>query len=119
MSVQCQFEESPDYLAVRLAGATREASEQFELIAEHCDRASKNKLLLDFTHTYGDLSLAERYWLGDRAETFMFHKLIKVAVVGRPEQLDYQKFGEKVARNRWVNAYVFTNVEEAKEWLLK
>lgn len=61
----------------------------------------------------------ERYWLGDQAETFMFHNLIKVAVVGRTEQLDWQKFGEIVARNRWVNARVFTSVEDADKWLLK
>ena len=60
----------------------------------------------------------ERYWLGDQAETFMFHNLIKVAVVGRLEQLDCKKFGETVAQNRWVNAHVFTNVRAAKRWLL-
>ena len=118
MDAQFQIEEMPDYLAVRFIGVTREVCEQFELIAEHCDRASKNKLLLDCTDTHGDLSLVERFWLGDRAETFMFHHLIKVAVVGRPEQLDRKKFGEMVARNRRVNARVFTNVRAAEKWLL-
>jgi|SRR5262249_37770430 len=117
MDAQFQIEEMPDYLAVRFIGVTREVCEQFELIAEHCDRASKNKLLLDCTDTHGDLSLVERFWLGDRAETFMFHHLIKVAVVGRPEQLDRKKFGEMVARNRRVNARVFTNVQAAEKWL--
>jgi hypothetical protein len=49
----------------------------------------------------------------------MFHNLIKVAVVGRTEQLDWQKFSEIVARNRWVNARVFTSAEDADKWLLK
>jgi len=49
----------------------------------------------------------------------MFHNLIKVAFVGRTEQLGWQKFGEIVARNRWVNARVFTSVEDADKWLLK
>ena len=118
MSVQFQAEETPGYLAIKFTGATMEAYGQFELIAEHCGRANKNKLLLDFTNTHGGLSLAERYWLGDHAETFMFHNLIKVAVVVRPEQRDPQKFGERVARNRWVNACVFTTAYDAKEWLL-
>lgn len=110
MSVQFQIEEMPGYLAVRFTGATRKAREQFEVIAECCDRASKNKLLLDFTDTHGELSFVERFLLGAQAETFMFHNLNKVAVVGRPEQLDCEKFGETMARNRWVNARVFTNV---------
>jgi hypothetical protein len=118
MGVQFQIEEMPDYLAVKFIGATREVSEQFEVIAECCDCASKNKLLLDFTDTHGEFPLAERFWLGAKAETFLFHNLIKVAVVGRPEQLDWQKFGEIVAQNRWVNARVFTNVRAAKRWLL-
>ena len=117
MDVQFQIEEMLDYLAVRFIGAPMEAAEHFESIAKHCNRANKNKLLLDFTDTHGGFSLVERFWLGDRAETFMFHHLIKVAVVGRPEQLDRKKFGEMVARNRRVNARVFTNVQAAEKWL--
>jgi len=45
--------------------------------------------------------------------------VVKVAVVGRPEQLDYKKFGEIVALNQGVNGRVFTNVEDAEEWLLE
>jgi hypothetical protein len=118
MNVRLHTEEMPGYLAVRFSGATKDAWRQFELIAERCKRANKNKLLLDFTKTYGDLSLAHRYHLGDKAEIFVFYKLMKVAIVGRLEQFDYKKFGEMVARNRWVNARIFTNAEEAEEWLL-
>src|SRR5262245_12303393 len=80
MSIQFQIEETPGYLAIRFTGSTTEAYGQLELIAERCGRASKNKLLLDFTNTHGGLSLAERYWLGDHAETFFSHKLMKDAV---------------------------------------
>jgi hypothetical protein len=118
MNIQSQIEEMPCYLAVRFTGATKEAWRQFELIEEHCKRANKNKLLLDFTETYGDLYLAERYYLGDEAQIFVSCKLMKLAIVGRPEQLESQKFGEMVVRNRWINARVFTNVEDAEEWLL-
>ena len=118
MDVQFQIEEMLDYLAVRFIGAPMEAAEHFESIAKHCNRANKNKLLLDFTDTHGGFSLVERFWLGDQAETFMFHHLIKVAAVCRPEQLDRKKFAEIVARNRWVNARVFTNVRAAEKWLL-
>jgi hypothetical protein len=118
MDVQFQIEETPDYLAVRFTGATKEVWRQFDLIAERCNRANKNKLLLDITQTHGEFSLADRYYSGEKAETFIFHSLIKVAVVSRPEQLDWQKFAETVARNRLVNGRVFTNVRAAKRWLL-
>lgn len=117
MNIQLQIQEMPDYLAVRFTGPTKEAWRQFVSIAGHCKRAKKNKLLLDFTETHGDLSLADRYHLGDEAEIFMIYKLIKVAVLGRPEQFDYKKFGEMVARNRWLGARLFTSVEDAAKWL--
>ena len=121
MSIQLQIEEMPDYLAAKFTGAvaTEETWRQFELIAGHCKSANKNKLLIDFTEAYGDLSLAHRYCLGDKAEIFMFYKLIKVGVADRPERLDPRRFGEMVARNRWVNARVFTSAKDAEKWLLK
>ena len=120
MGIQLQIEERPGYLVASFTGSgeTEEIWRQFELIAEHCKRANKNKLLLNFVGAYADVSVADRYRYGDEAEIFMFYKLVKVATVVRPEQLDSRKFGEMVARNRWVNARGFTNVEDAEEWLL-
>src|SRR5215467_3570544 len=108
MSIQLQIEEMPNYLAARFTGtgAAEEIWRQFEFIAERCKRANKNKLLLDMTETHEDLFLADRYFLGDAGEVFMFYNLIKVAGVARPDQLDPKRFVEIVARNRWVNGYV-------------
>jgi hypothetical protein len=44
---------------------------------------------------------------------------IKVAFVGRPEQIDPGKFGVMVAQNRGVNVDAFTDLKAAEEWLLK
>ena len=120
MSAQFQIEETPDYLAVRVTGEGRveEVWRQFDSIAEHCNRANKNKLLLDYTEAYGEISLWERYFLGDRAQIFAYHR-INVAAVARPDQLDPQRFGDMVAQNRGVNYRSFTNTEDALEWLLK
>jgi hypothetical protein len=120
MSIQLQIEEMPGYLAAKFtgAGASEEVWRQFELIAEHCDRAGKNKLLLDVTEAHKESSLADKYFLGEKSQIFARYKL-KVAYVNRPERVDPKGFGEMVARNRRVDARVFTNVEEAEEWLLK
>jgi len=121
LSVHFQIEEMTGYLALRLTGtgAAEEIWRQYEFIAEFCKRDNNNKLLLDFTETHIKLSLADRYFLAESARVFARYKLIKVAFLGRPEQVDSQKFGEIVARNRWINARVFTTVEDAEEWLLK
>jgi hypothetical protein len=121
MSIQFQIEEMPGYLAANFigAGTAEDAWRQFELIAEHCKRANKNKLLLNFTEYRADVSLHERYLLVERATIFAHYSVIKIAGVDKPGRLDPQNFEEIVARNRGVNARAFTNVEDAEEWLLK
>jgi hypothetical protein len=118
MSVRLQIEEMPNYLAARYTGAgeAEEFWRQLELIAEHCKRANKNKLLLDFWEAYAEgLSLADRYFFGEEAQIFVDCKLMKLAIVARPERADPRRFGEMVIRNRWINARVFTNVADAEE----
>jgi|SRR5262245_3476157 len=120
MSIQHQIEEKPNYLVARFTGtgAPEEVWRQFELIAEHCKRANKNKLLLNYTEAHGAISLSDRFFLGDSARVFECYKL-KVASVARLDQRDPRLFGEMVARNRGVNTRAFTSVEDAVEWLLK
>jgi hypothetical protein len=122
MSIQFQIEEMPDYLAVRFTGTgtVEDVPRPFELIAEYCKRANKNKLLLDFmgAYGYGKLYLADRYFFGEQAQIFTRYELVKVAVVARPERVDPEKFADKVAQNRGINLRSFTNAEDAREWLL-
>jgi len=121
MSVQLQIEEMPGYLAARFigTGAVEEIRRQFEMIAEHCKRANKNKLLLDFREAYVKTSLTDRFFLVVGSQICAQHKVIQIAAVFRPGRIDPKGFDETVARNRWINARVFSNVEGALEWLLK
>jgi hypothetical protein len=121
MSVQLQIEEMPGCLVAKFTGAcaAEKAWRQFELIAEQCRRANKNKLLLDFTRCHGEIYFADRYFFTESARIFAQYKVIKTAYFARPDQVDSKKFGETVVQNRWVNARIFTNVEEAEKWLLE
>ena len=120
MSVQLQIDEMPGYLKARFigAGATEEVERQFESLAEKCKSTRKNKLLLDFTEVPADISLVDRYELGRRTLVFAQYKC-KVAAVCKPEHHDSTCFLGTVAQNRWADPRVFTNVEDALEWLLK
>jgi hypothetical protein len=121
MSLQLQIQEIPGYLAAKFTGAgtAEEVWRRYELIAERCKRANKNKLLLDFTEAHVERSLADKYILGEQAQIFARYKVIKAAAVASPGQFDPERFGEMVARNRGVNGRVFTSIEDAEEWLLK
>jgi len=120
MSVQLQIDEMPGYLKARFIGAgeTVEIERQFESLAEKCKSTKKNKLLLDFTEVPADISLVDRYELGKRTLVFAQYKC-KVAAVCKTEHHDSTCFLGTVAQNRWVDLRVFTNVEDALEWLLK
>ena len=120
MSFQLQMEQMPGYLAARFIGSGEpgEASLQFESIAEHCKLTKNDKLLIDTTRYDVKVSAIDRFISGQRLQAFARHR-IKVAFVSRPEQIDPQKFGTLVARNRGVTVDVFTDFQAAEEWLLK
>jgi len=120
MSIRLQIEEMPDYLEARIIdGSTmEEIARQFELLAEKCKCTNKTALLLDLSGLPADFSLVDAYLLGEKALAFRRHKC-KVAAVGKPEQHDSHRFLELVSQNRWVKLRTFTDIESAKEWLLK
>ena len=119
MSIKLQIEETPGYLIAKFsgAGAPDEVWRQFELIAEHCERTKNHKLLIDTSRAEGEISIFERFLIGQRAQIFTVYG-VKVAWVENLERKGQRGFGELVARNRWVNIRVFTNLHAAEEWLL-
>jgi hypothetical protein len=120
MSFKIQMVQMPGYLAARFigAGVPGEASGEFESIAEHCELTMNDKLLIDTTGYDVKASAIDRFFLGTSSQIFACHR-IKVAFVSRPEQIDPQKFGVLVARNRGVTVEVFTDFQDAEEWLLR
>jgi hypothetical protein len=119
MKFQLQLKQMPGYLAARFIGVGEpgEGSQQFESIAEHCERTKNNKLLIDTTEFNLKISVTSGYFAGERAKIFERYG-IKVAFVGRPEQIDLGKFAALVAQNRGVKVEVFTDFQAAEEWLL-
>ena len=120
MSFQLQIEQMPGYLAARFIGTAMpgEASQRFELIAEHCKRTNNYKLLIDTAGFDVKVTLVDKFLLGERLGIFARYR-IKVVFVSRPEQLDLRKFAVMVAQNRGVKVEAFTDYQAAEEWLLK
>jgi hypothetical protein len=120
MGFELQMKQMRGYLAARFIGVGEpgEVSEQFESIAEHCKLTKNDNLLIDTTAYDVKTSVTDRFFLGTSSQIFAVHR-IKVAFVCRPEQIDPQKFGALVARNRGVNIDVFAHFQAAEEWLLR
>lgn len=63
------------------------------------------------------LDTTTRFQLGKRAAELASGK-VRVAMVLTPEQIDPERFGESVARNRGLDVDLFTNEVEALGWLV-
>ena len=120
VNFQIQIEQGSGYLVAKFIGAAEpsEVLRHFESIAEHCRRTRNNKLLIDMTRLDVKLTVTTRFLAGEKLEIFALHR-IKVAIVGKPEQLDPGRFAMLVARNRFVNVEAFTDFQSSEEWLLK
>lgn len=93
-----------------------------ELLIEsviHSRNHAIGKLLIDTRglHGFSSPSAYDRFFLSVQL-AYEAAGLIKIAFVARPELIDPQKFGITVARNRGLQADVFTSGSEALAWLL-
>lgn len=118
MSAQLQLEFNDKRMVARLSGIADidKVPERLEEIARHCRGTNTERLIIDVTNVMLPLSVADKFQMGVHAAIFAQYG-IKVAVVVTPDQLDPERFGELVARNRGVNVRVFTEVHAAETWL--
>ena len=120
MSIELKMENASGYMLARFTGEGKaeEALLNFEQIAEQCTRTNNKKLLIDCTEAKTEISTVDMYEQGEGAKLFNRYG-IKIAVVVSEDKLEPEKFAEMVARNRGVNACVFTDYKTAEQWLLK
>jgi len=91
-------------------------STAFEIASEK----NRNAILVDIIELHGKPPTTyERFNLGEYVAhlCFKFGKPVRIAVVGKIPIVDPERFGETVAVNRGANGKVFTELEEAKDWL--
>jgi hypothetical protein len=65
----------------------------------------------------GDLDTFDRYFSNEQFAKDSKRRL-KIAMVARPELIDRNKFGVTVGRNRGMCSNIFSEEDEAIEWLL-
>jgi hypothetical protein len=120
MSIELQMKDLSGYMLARFAGEGKaeEVLLYFEQIVEQCTRTNNKKLLIDCTEAKTEISTVDMYEQGEGAKLFNRYG-IKIAVVVSEDKLEPEKFAEMVARNRGVNACVFTDYKAAEGWLLK
>ena len=87
-----------------------------DAMVEACSQLQLSKALLDCRKMTGEIQLLESFMVAKYGGK-MRGSLSKTALVGREDQMLPDNFVENVAVNRGVNLKIFTDVEEAINWL--
>lgn len=85
-------------------------------LVDLCRESKNNKLMVDIREKDGEIPQMDRFFLGEHIAKINFGTSIKLAVIGKKEQIN--KFSEIVAQNRGTQLKIFSDVKEARKWLL-
>jgi hypothetical protein len=95
-----------------------EFSEPVESIRKECGARKCGLLLVDLHVLKNqELTTFERYKMGLAAASLV-SGVRRLAALARADQIDPERFGETVARNRGMNVRVFADLGTAQSWLL-
>jgi len=98
---------------VTLPDAKRIAAAAHAAVQEHACR----RILVDAREAVVRLSLLDLYELGESASRLMLGAVDGVALVVPAESLQPDRFFERVCQNRGLKLQVFTDLDEAVQWL--
>ena len=115
-SVDIQAEEG--FIRATYTGefSVKTSKRTIDRILEACPGQGPCIVLLDCRKMTGKLPLLDRYQVavyGDK----MVGKVSRMALVRTQETAPPDRFTETVARNRGMNLKIFTNIDQAIEWL--
>jgi hypothetical protein len=96
-----------------------ELPEALDVLREECRARQQDLLQIDMSPLKNDaLTTFERFQLGVGAAS-LSPAVRRLATVARPDQIDSEQFGARVARNRGLDIRIFSDPKEAGPWLLR
>jgi hypothetical protein len=87
-----------------------------DAMIEACGQAQISKALLDCMNMTGAIQIFDSFKVAEYGVK-MWGVILKIALVGREDQMFTDNFVENVAINRGINLKIFTDVDEAVIWL--
>ena len=92
------------------------AKSAVDAMVNACIKANCTKALFDCRPMTGDLSTMDRFDIAEYGSSAI-ERAIKIAMLGRDDQLLPDKFFENVAVNRGLALRLFYDIDEAISWL--
>jgi hypothetical protein len=87
-----------------------------DAVAAACAQEDCDLVLLDCRSLEGELPVMDRFDVAEYGASAVPHS-IKIAVLAQEEQILSDRFFENVARNRGLTLSMFSDPDEALEWL--
>ena len=87
-----------------------------DAMVEACSQVQISKALLDCRNMTGEIQMFSSFMVAEYGVK-MIGIISKTALVGREDQMLHNNFVENVAVNRGVNLKIFTDADEAIDWL--
>ena len=87
----------------------------FQVMADAIRAHPVKAALVDVRTVPGPYSFMDYFQMGELTGQYL--RMVPIAVLAGPEQVDPERIGKIVAQNRGANVEVFTNPAEAQAWL--
>lgn len=115
-----RIEPGGDYLHITFSGpfSIAAAKKSVDEMVAACAREDCRKVLFDCRPMTGVLQVLDRFDMGEYGALTIPHA-IKIAMLGREDQILPDRFFETVAQNRGLLLALFSEVSKAVEWLKK
>ena len=110
--------QSKGYILFDFSGEfNQEAGKQvIDAMVEACTQSQISRALLDCRNMTGEIQILESFMVA-KYGVKMIGSISKFALVGREDQMFPDDFVENVAVNRGINLKLFTDADEAVNWL--
>ncbi len=120
MSDQVEIVKKNNYLHVTVSGIfSPELSEDsIDAMVAAGKKEDCINILFDIRPMTGEIGVLDRFESG-RYGALMIPRNFKIAMLGSKDQISPDNFFQTVARNRGVNLKVFSEIENALEWLMR
>jgi len=120
MTSNVEIVKAEGYLHITFSGpfSLDAARRAVDTMVAACAREQCTKVLFDCRSMTGNLTVINRFNVAEYGG-MTIPSSVKIAMLGRVDQILPDNFFENVARNRGVSVTVFHEIDKAIEWLTK
>jgi hypothetical protein len=118
MSHHLEIEKAKGYLHIKFSGpfSPAAAMESVDAMVAACANEDRAKILFDCRPMTGDMKMVDQFDIAQYG-ALKIPRSVKIAMLGREDQISPDRFFQTVARNHGVRVTAFSEIDDAIKWL--